>query len=377
MKKNLLSQCAIFLAAVTTLSVAGTSVSADTVSDLNQVNEQITAAKQKLDAAQDKIAANTRKQLKTSAKIEQLQQNIDKRSSQLRGQARSAQLHGSDSLLKFITDSDGAGDLVNRTITVVTVVHASNEILKQQNDDKAQLKKEQTALDQSVKKDKDLEIQLMSQSAQLDSKRAELNAKKHKEDEAAQEAAAQAQKAAEDAAKAKTVTAAYHAAEAAKSSLDGQENHKKAESVQLASQTKQTPANTNTKSASQASQAAPAASSYGSVTSYGLAFVNKTPYKYGGTTPAGFDCSGFVQYVFGKKGKSLPRTTTQQENSGTQIPVGQAQAGDLYFWGSKGGSYHVAIALGGGRYVHAPAPGQRVSVGSTAYYKPSFAVRLH
>lgn len=100
------------------------------------------------------------------------------------------------------------------------------------------------------------------------------------------------------------------------------------------------------------------------VVSYAESFIG-VPYVYGGTTPSGFDCSGFVQYVYNHFGKSLPRTTTQQENCGTQIPVSQAQPGDLYFWGNKGSAYHVAICVGNGKYIAAPEPGQSVSIGST------------
>ncbi len=116
--------------------------------------------------------------------------------------------------------------------------------------------------------------------------------------------------------------------------------------------------------------------SYGSVTSYAQSFKG-TPYVWGGSNPGtGFDCSGFVQYVFAHFGKQLPRVTSAQENAGTQIPVNQAQAGDLYFWGSRGSSYHVAIALGGGSFIHAPQPGEGVKVGQTQYFQPSFAVRV-
>ena len=111
------------------------------------------------------------------------------------------------------------------------------------------------------------------------------------------------------------------------------------------------------------------------VVSYAESFIG-VPYVYGGTTPSGFDCSGFVQYVYNHFGKSLPRTTTQQENCGTQIPVSQAQPGDLYFWGNKGSAYHVAICVGNGKYIAAPEPGQSVSIGSTQYFQPSFAVRV-
>lgn len=138
--------------------------------------------------------------------------------------------------------------------------------------------------------------------------------------------------------------------------------------------------NNNNNQAAQASSQAQQSSttrtgSGNNVVSYAESFIG-VPYVYGGTTPSGFDCSGFVQYVYNHFGKSLPRTTTQQENCGTQIPVSQAQPGDLYFWGNKGSAYHVAICVGNGKYIAAPEPGQSVSIGSTQYFQPSFAVRL-
>ena len=102
------------------------------------------------------------------------------------------------------------------------------------------------------------------------------------------------------------------------------------------------------------------------------------PYVWGGKSPAGFDCSGFVQYVYRETfGKEIGGWTVAQESSGTIIPVSEAQAGDLYFWGSQGASYHVALATGGGGYIHAPQPGQSVSYGSVSSYAPQFALRVH
>lgn len=134
--------------------------------------------------------------------------------------------------------------------------------------------------------------------------------------------------------------------------------------------------NQTAQASSQAQQSSTTRTGSGNnVVSYAESFIG-VPYVYGGTTPSGFDCSGFVQYVYNHFGKSLPRTTTQQENYGTQIPVSQAQPGDLYFWGNKGSAYHVAICVGNGKYIAAPEPGQSVSIGSTQYFQPSFAVRL-
>ena len=151
-------------------------------------------------------------------------------------------------------------------------------------------------------------------------------------------------------------------------------------SSQQAAQNNNQQQNNNNNQAAQASSKAQQSSttrtgSGNNVVSYAESFIG-VPYVYGGTTPSGFDCSGFVQYVYNHFGVSLPRTTTQQENFGTQIPVSQAQPGDLYFWGNKGSAYHVAICVGNGKYIAAPEPGQSVSIGSTQYFQPSFAVRL-
>lgn len=101
------------------------------------------------------------------------------------------------------------------------------------------------------------------------------------------------------------------------------------------------------------------------------------PYIWGGATPQGFDCSGLVQYVYAKCGKQLPRVTTQQEKCGTLVPLDQVQAGDLYFWGPRGQSYHVALACGQGKFIQSPAPGQTVMVSDVQFFKPDFAVRIH
>ena len=75
---------------------------------------------------------------------------------------------------------------------------------------------------------------------------------------------------------------------------------------------------------------------------------------YGGTTPAGFDCSGYTQWVFGKAGRSLPRTAEAQRQAAT--PVSDPQPGDLVFFGAP--AFHVGIYAGGGMMYDSPRTGK-------------------
>jgi len=81
------------------------------------------------------------------------------------------------------------------------------------------------------------------------------------------------------------------------------------------------------------------------------------PYVYGGSTPSGFDCSGFTMYVFGKAGISIPRTASAQQAAAT--PVSNPQPGDLVFYGSP--AWHVGIYTGNGMMIDSPRAGKSTS----------------
>jgi cell wall-associated NlpC family hydrolase len=80
------------------------------------------------------------------------------------------------------------------------------------------------------------------------------------------------------------------------------------------------------------------------------------PYRNGGSDPSGFDCSGFVQYVFAKFGTMLPREVRDQYRAGTSVGLDEVAAGDLVFFQTIGrGASHVGMVVGAGEFVHAPS----------------------
>jgi peptidoglycan endopeptidase LytE len=110
----------------------------------------------------------------------------------------------------------------------------------------------------------------------------------------------------------------------------------------------------------------------GAVANYALRFIG-TPYRWGGTTPDGFDCSGFVQYVYAHFGVRLPRTSGEQFGAGLPVAFSALSAGDLVFFDANGpGPTHVGIYIGDGRFVDAGSDGVGVDSFSNSYWRAHY-----
>ena len=99
---------------------------------------------------------------------------------------------------------------------------------------------------------------------------------------------------------------------------------------------------------------------YGGVVGIAMQYLG-TPYVWGGASPCGFDCSGFIMYVFGQIGVSLPHHAASQYGMGSPVSRDQLQPGDLVFFNGLG---HVGIYIGGGQFVHSPHTGDVVKISS-------------
>lgn len=99
-----------------------------------------------------------------------------------------------------------------------------------------------------------------------------------------------------------------------------------------------------------------------------------SPYVYGGTSTSGFDCSGFVLYVYKQYGYSLNRTADDQMKNGTSVTVAELKPGDLVFFGYGGYSNHVGIYIGNNQFIHAANAGTGVVITNlySDYYSSSY-----
>ncbi|WP_030894704.1 C40 family peptidase [Streptomyces sp. NRRL S-474] len=121
-------------------------------------------------------------------------------------------------------------------------------------------------------------------------------------------------------------------------------------------------------SGSSASSSAPADSSYATKAEKALAFARAQigkPYVWGAVGPGSYDCSGLTQAAWKAAGVTLPRTTYDQVNAGTTVPISQALPGDLVFFYDD--VTHVGIYIGNGMMIHAPKPGTYVREESVYY----------
>jgi peptidoglycan endopeptidase LytE len=137
-------------------------------------------------------------------------------------------------------------------------------------------------------------------------------------------------------------------------------------------------ANTSTASKSDNTQVASRSGSTtlaGSVLSKAAQYLH-THYVWGGTSPRGFDCSGFVQYVYRQYGYSLPRTAADQAAVGKKVSKKDLKPGDLVYFASGGAIDHIGIYAGNGKFIHSSSPrsgGVIYSSLSESYYAARYA----
>ncbi|MDH6364249.1 peptidoglycan hydrolase CwlO-like protein [Enterococcus sp. PF1-24] len=328
------------------------------ITGINQQAEELLGQQQQLGEASQQLIGE----------ITALAERITKREATIQEQAREMQVsEQSANLVDAVLAADSLSDMISRVYAMNRILTANNELIVQQKVDKetVEVKKAENEVQQQ---------QLAENQAVLETQKSEMLGKQADLDVltatlAVEQATAEGEKAGLEQQKAEAERAAAALeAERAAAAL--------AQANAAVAANNGVTANYGSPTGT-APVAPPAPNASGNdIINYAMQFIG-VPYVWGGRTPSGFDCSGFCYYVYlNATGKNIGSWTVPQESCGTIISVSQAEAGDLLFWGSRGSTYHVALAMGGGQFIEAPTFGQTVSISNISFNPPSFAVRV-
>ncbi|GAA0589075.1 peptidoglycan DL-endopeptidase CwlO [Virgibacillus siamensis] len=356
---------------------------ADVMVDLEKLNKKIEQVehaleqnKQKMKETKGKIS-NTKKEVAAFEKeIKQLEEDIEKRYEILKDRIKSYQRSGGDvSFLQVVFGSESFSDLISRVSAVSKIAEADENLMKRQKEDKAELEKKQDKVEKKLSKLKDMKAELeftqetiLSQKDQVEADKKKL---KNKEKDLRDMKAELENKDDSLAAVEQEIRDRQQREAQARSNNTGASS---AGTDAGASSNSSSDGGDLTQLSSKSSKAATVSSgSYSSAIAAGYT-VTGTPYVFGGKTPSGFDCSGFVSWAFAQAGVSIPSSTSALQSVGTRVSYSNAQPGDLIFFNTYKTNGHVGIYLGNGKFLGAQSStGVAVASVNNVYWSKHFS----
>ena len=326
---------------------------------IEELDNQIETTMKKVDDNNKGIENTQNDIVKLEANIKDAEKDIQGKQDLLKKRIRSAYITGTDGYIEILFSSDSLGEFLGKAEILKSIIDFDNNAIKDLFSKKDKILSDQKRIKQ--KNDMLLSLQLDNEK-----KLKELGANKEKQQKALAETKEKqkeyaVQLAAEQAKiKAQAEEALRQAKLAEAADKEQQKTNvasKNNVTVETASRGSSNKDNSRQNSSTPVSNASNA-----SIVSYASKFLG-TPYVWGGTMPSpGFDCSGFTQYVYGKFGISIGRTTYDQINDGVEVSRDNLQAGDLVFFGTKDNPHHVGMYIGNNCYIHAPRTGDVVKI---------------
>lgn len=297
---------------------------------------------------------------KTQSNIEQVNKDITKAEEDLEKQqdlfnkrVRALYVNGQSSYIDVLVEAEGFSDLISRVENVRRVMKYDKEIFAEMESEREILNAKKSELDKEKQN-------LVAFKNNSEKKLAEIK-----------ESADEQKKLIQDLNSEKKIYASKinTSQVAVNSTLQAinQENARAAEAARLAREAAQSQQNNNSNNNS-SNNSTPSRGegnsgsvSGSSVVAYAQNFLG-LQYVWGGTTPSGFDCSGYMQYVYAHFGISIGRTTYDQIHNGVEVSRSELQPGDLVLFGTWSDPHHVGMYIGGNQYIHAPRTGDVIKI---------------
>ena len=323
--------------------------------DIEKVLREINDNKSKITSKEKEITSIKKDIEKAEKELAEKEEIFGKR-------MRAIYKSGSPGYVELLLESKNFSDLISKMRAVAKLMDFDKKIIDELNSKKKALEDKTNALNSQIE-----ELNVLR--AESEKKLAELNTKKDEHKKVLDQAKEEKKKASVNLAEkerlmidfpARIINNSSSSTDDIQSSINTLREIRKnvvvidKEIVNLIEKGKSIIQNRNTSTASRG----PLPATTNSLLLYAYRFIG-VPYVWGGTTPSGFDCSGFTSYVYRAFGYNIGRTTYDQINVGTPVSYSQLQPGDLVF---TRGVEHVGIYVGDGMFVHAPYSGERVKV---------------
>lgn len=344
----------LFVTMAMTVMVSTTVFAAPTEADLSNTKKELTNVQNAYNAADnnyDKLNTDiqmleasmldvSEKQKKIKIDIENKQLEIKKSEKEVEAAKKKVEetqdlfnkrvrimyKSGNETAINIVFEAKSFGDMIDRIEGIKTIAKYDKQVLKELSDQKAELEYKKASLEEESKA-------LVGMQQQLDSSMANL-----KKDMTNHEVLV---------AKAEALKAQYS------DQLEATKEEYNTINAYILEQKSKAPKYNPSGGAANLSA--------NSIVAYASNFMG-TKYVWGGTTPSGFDCSGYVQYVYAHFGIRITRTTYTQIHDGWEVSADQLKPGDLVFFGSRSAPHHVGMYVSDGWFIHAPRTGDVIKV---------------
>lgn len=317
--------------------------------EVEKLDSQIENAMADLQETDKKVNDSKTAVTKTEGEIKVIEKNINEEQKLFGERMEALYMNGATSYLDVLLEAKSFSDFISRIDTVKTLIHYDNQIISGLNTQKTTLANKKQGLEKEQKS-------LVALQTESKNKLATLNDKKKQQNTVITSLTTKKRAYAADI---KAYQTAVSQALSESNSNSSNNSSKPSTSKPNNSGSSSKPGNGSGSSVDVPNRGDGDASSGMEIVNYARQFKG-VPYVWGGTSPSGFDCSGFTSYVYrNAAGISLPRQSKAQANVGTYIgSKGSLQPGDLVFFGSP--THHVGIYTGNGNYIHSPQTGDVV-----------------